>query len=143
MYQLPPIQQEMHKDLRKSWIENSRLRIALLGIDIAGTDATLLGSVSLYIISLWFFYSMRRENHLIANLLIDADRSTDQEIKLAVYHGIASYTVFTTIGGDEPIRMLRPPPPVLHSVSNIRFAYILLLFLPAITIAFMIVTDIL
>jgi hypothetical protein len=44
---------------------------------------------------------------LIANLLIDADQNKNADICLGVYQGIASYTVFTTIGGDDPIKTVR------------------------------------
>jgi hypothetical protein len=76
---------------------------------------------------------MRRENHLIANLLTDADQHNDKQVRLAVYHGIASYTVFTTIGGDYPIRTVRPAPPRADSVVRIHLANLGLLFMPAAT----------
>jgi hypothetical protein len=136
------VQEEVREGLRKAWLEGGRLNISLLGIQIAGYDATILGSLSLYILTLWFYYCIRRENHLIANLLIDAKQKDDQDTSLAVYHGIASYTVFTTIGGDAPIKAIDPPPPRANSVAKIRPVNALLMFLPAITVAFMIVTDI-
>jgi hypothetical protein len=140
-HKVAEVQQEVQKEILKNWVDSSRLKIAVLGIDLGGSDATLLGSISLYILTTWFYYCMRRENHLIARLLIDADRSNDDDIKLAAYHAINSYTVFTTIGDDDPIRDLRPPPPHRHSVAHNRLMFLLLVFLPAVTILFMIGTD--
>jgi hypothetical protein len=137
------IQQEMRKEIRKTWIDSTRLKIPILGVDLAASDASTLGSISLYILTVWFYYCMRRENHLIGSLLIDADKNNDEAISLAVYHGVASYTVFTTIGGDEPINTVRPAPAFRRSVVKIRPIYVILLFLPALTIAFMLGTDIL
>jgi hypothetical protein len=138
------VQEELRKDARKGWVDSGRVKISLLGVDLAESDASILGSFGLYVLTLWFFYCMRRENHLIANLLIDADEKNDREINLAVYHGIASYTVFTTIGGDDPIRTIRPPPPREEALARIHpiNVALALLFLPPFTILFTIATDV-
>src|SRR5215831_17324449 len=141
----PPgtVQEELLKERRKAWVQSTGLDISLLGVNVSESDLSLLGSFSLYVLTIWFFYCMRRENHLIGSLLIDADRNNDKQISLTVYHGVASYTVFTTIGGDEPIKTVRPPPPRHTSPNRIRLINIGLLFLPAITISAMIASDIL
>lgn len=137
------IQAELRKEIRKEWIESGQVKISLLGVDLAESDSSLLGSFGLYVLTIWFFYCMRRENHLIANLLIDADQNDKREVSLSVYHGIASYTVFTTIGGDFPIGIVRPAPPREDSVEHIHLANLGLLFLPALAIFLMMVTDVL
>jgi hypothetical protein len=129
------VQQELRTETRKAWVNSERVKISLLGVNIAESDLSLIGSISLYVLTMWFFYCMRRENHLIANLLVDADQKNDKEIGLAVFHGIASYTVFTTIGGDEPIREVRPPPSRENRLPPVHWINIFLLFLPAITIS--------
>jgi hypothetical protein len=137
------IQEELRREARKEWIDSGRMKISLLGVDLAESDASLLGSFGLYVLTIWFFYCMRRENHLIAHLIIDADQNEKKEVSLSVYHGIASYTVFTTIGGDYPIGTVRPPPTRWEAVDRIRFTNLGLLFLPAITILLMMATDML
>jgi len=137
------IQAELRREARKEWVDSGRMKISLLGVDLAESDASLLGSFGLYVLTIWFFYCMRRENHLIAHLIIDADHHEKKEVSLSVYHGIASYTVFTTIGGDYPIGTVRPPPPRWDAVDRIHFTNLGLLFLPAITILLMMATDML
>ena len=132
---------DMRKEVRRIWAENSRINISLLGINLAESDASLLGSLGLYILTVWFFYCMRRENHLIATLLIDADQNKAEDVCLLAYHGVASYTVFTTIGGDDPISIIRPPPARQHSIAPIRPINIALLFLPAFAIFAMLAAD--
>jgi hypothetical protein len=137
------VTKEIQKELIKNWIDSGQLRISPLGVNLSESDSSVMGSAALYVLTTWFFYCIRRENHLIARLLIDADQSHDDDLKLAVYHGINSYTVFTTIGDDYPIDRLRPPPPLQLSVAYHNPVFIALIFLPAITIAFMVGTDLL
>jgi hypothetical protein len=136
------VQQELRAEARKTWLNSGRVNISLLGVNIAESDLSLIGSISLYVLTMWFFYCMRRENHLIANLLVDADQKNDREISLAAFHGIASYTVFTTIGGDEPIRAVRPSAPRVNRLPPVHWINIVLFFLPAITILVMILGDV-
>jgi hypothetical protein len=136
------IQEEIQKDLLKNWIESGRMKISVLGVDLGGSDATILGSLGLFILTTWFFYCIRRENHLIGNLLIDANENHDNDLMLAVYHGITSYTVFTVIGkDDEPISKLQRSQPREHPVAYLRFTFKALIFLPVITIGFMMLVD--
>lgn len=118
------------------------MKVSLLGLDFGASDAAILGSGSLFILTLWFLYSIRRENHLIGSLLIDADKSNDKDKRLIVFHGIASYLVFTTIAKhDEPIDSLTQPPARLHSIFYLRSTFVALLFLPVIAIVFVLATD--
>lgn len=137
------VQEEMRKELRKEWIRSSRFKIPPLGVDIESSDATILGSIGIYVLTFWFFLCIRRENHLITRLLIDADQKEDGEVKFAVYHGIASYTVFTTIGDDAPIKRLRPPPPPQEARAYDHPTFRWLVRLPAFTVLLMILTDVL
>jgi hypothetical protein len=49
-----------------------------------------------FISSIWFFMVCRRENYTIATLLKDAWNSGDERTRWLVFHGINSYTVFTS-----------------------------------------------
>jgi hypothetical protein len=135
------IQEEVQKDLIKNWIDTGRLNISLLGVAVGGSDASLVGSVALYILTTWFFYCIRRENHLIGRLLTEAHEKQDRDLIRAVYHGITSYTVFTTIGDDEPICYRKLQAPKL-AVPHNRLTFMALVFLPVLAILLMIGTDI-
>jgi hypothetical protein len=85
---------------------------------------------------------MRRENNLIGNLLIDAMENNDHELMTAVYHGVASYTVFTTIGkDDEPICSLQRSATCERPIAYLRWTFWVLIYLPVFTILFMIGVD--
>jgi len=66
---------EAQKALIDEWIKSNRVTVSLLGVNFGMSDAAILGSISLFILSLWFFACIRRENHLIADLLIDAKKA--------------------------------------------------------------------
>jgi len=138
----PNPQGTIQAELIKNWIDSGRMKISLLGVDIGGDDATIMGSLSLYILTIWFFYCIRRENHSIVRLLQDAGQTQDKELKLAVFHDINSYTVFTAIGADRAIDTLETPiyekPPEAHN----RPRFLFLIFLPVITVLLMMTIDI-
>jgi hypothetical protein len=76
------------------------MSISPLGIHVSVSDATLLGGVGLYFLTLWFFYSMRRENRLVGTLLRNA-RDADLPLMDLIYSGITSYMVFTAVRSDR------------------------------------------
>jgi hypothetical protein len=137
---------------QESWIEQelvngfvaaNRITISLMGVNIGMSDAAVLGSASLCIITVWWFYAARRENHLIAELLTDATRAQTLEEKVYVYHGITSYTVFNTItNSNAPIKTLgqNPPPPVAS--AGLSKFFVPLIFLPATTILLIFISEI-
>jgi hypothetical protein len=133
--------QEAQKQLVQQWIKSSRMTVSLLGVDFGMSDAPVLGSVSLSVISLWFFFCIRRENHLIASVLRDATEETGSTRK-TVFHGIVGYLVFTTItNDDEPIKSLDQKLGD-HKRFFLRRSIKILIFLPAIAIAFVVFSDI-
>lgn len=103
------------------WVRSQWISIAPLGLRVSIADAALLGSVALFVISLWFFFAVRRENHVICMLLADTDRE-DLPTREYIYHGIVSHLVFLdTTGSDDPIDSLEPSPPRRHAVPFISF----------------------
>jgi hypothetical protein len=139
----PGMQSELTKEVVDEWIRSQRISISTLGVNVAASDVSIFGSSALFVLSIWYFFCIRRENHLIGNLLIDAKKSNDTATSLSVFHGISSYTVFTTIGeDDDPIDSLQRQPPVRRRIIYLRWSFIWLVWLPALTIAFMLATDI-
>jgi hypothetical protein len=104
------------------------------------SDAPILGSLSLAIISLWFYFCIRRENHLIAGVLRDA-RTSDSVVQQRAFYGITGYLVFTTLtNGDEPISSLDQP--ISDKPFFLRRYIRFLLYLPALAIAFIVLSDV-
>jgi hypothetical protein len=60
----------------QDWAESRTVAISLLGIRVSIDDAPVLGTASLFVISLWLFLLMRRENHTVGFLLRDTDAPT-------------------------------------------------------------------
>jgi len=93
---------QFFKSASEQWEKNKVITNSLLGISVSTNDAPILSGISLSIVSIWFFFAMRRENHLIFGLLHDA-RTKSPDVKQRVFHGIASYLVFTTLSEhDQP-----------------------------------------
>jgi hypothetical protein len=126
--------------LMRSWVDQLSVNVNLFGIKFSVADASLIGSISLLSISVWLFYSARRENHIIGKTCIIASEAS-QETKAIVFHGICNTQLFGTVStNDEPISSLRG-----YNKSEIRSARLVisvLFYLPVITIFAMIATDV-
>lgn len=152
------------------WIKNRTVSIGLLGIRIDATDFAVVGSFSLVVITVWFFFSVRRENRAIVTLLRDVHEDwkngkLNLEVCKMVYYGIVNSLVFIDLrGGDAPIGGLEKPELLdnekiqtiesnetleksnINFKNNTPFARKIIrfiTFLPPITIFFIIATDVL
>ncbi|MFY9620227.1 MAG: hypothetical protein WAQ99_10505 [Pyrinomonadaceae bacterium] len=104
------------------WARNLNVSIGLLGIDINVNEFSLLGSFGLTIISVWYFFSLRRENRAIVSLLRDVtddlnipikseegkaptwniNRDDDKwDIANLAFHGVAQSLIFVNTGTDD------------------------------------------
>lgn len=129
--------------LISEWVTSHDISVSLIGVRFSVSDASVLGSLSLFIITIWFYYIMRRENHLIGRLLQDTQNHTFN-VREAVLHGIASNLVFTTMSRtDDPIKNLDAPPRNVTEDFPSRGLLRLLLYLPVVTIGFVLLFDIL
>src|SRR5204863_7746514 len=72
------------------WVKSQTIDVSLLGIHIGVSDIAPLGGLALFILSIWFFFSARRENHTIGLLLRDTKNEID-EIRSTIFHSIVSY----------------------------------------------------
>jgi hypothetical protein len=135
-----PVVVELQKNLLRGWVESLFISVPLLGIRFTNSDASIIGSVALTIISIWLFYAMRRENHLIGQAIRDA-ADEPQEIKAFVYYGVSGTQVFATLSGnDAPFRSVRESN--RRTVFGIRRLSRALVYLPALAIGLIIVSDV-
>jgi hypothetical protein len=138
--------------LIQDWVKSNRVTSSLLGVNFGVSDAPIIGSVTLFIISLWFFVCIRRENHLIADVLYEAagehgvGENNEKQLRLMVFHGIADYLIFTTISkDDEPRSTLGPRSDEDDEDKKLfwlRPSLQVLIFLPAIAIGIIFVSDV-
>ena len=64
----------------QDWAESRNVMISFLGIRVSVDDAAVLGTSSLFVISLWLLLLMRRENHTVGFLLRDTDTPRDSDV---------------------------------------------------------------
>jgi hypothetical protein len=100
-----------------------------------------LGGLSVFILSIWFYFSTRRENRTIAELLIDTVNEA-AEVKSRIFHSIVAYMVFLTIAqSDAPISSLKTYVPKTTRFATLRLIVKMLLFLAPRTILVIIFCD--
>jgi hypothetical protein len=86
----------------RTWSDSRSISSSLLGIKVSIDDAPVLGSTALFVISIWFLLSVRREYYTIYFLLKDT-RQLDParpdldllKVQWLVFHGIISSSVFS------------------------------------------------
>jgi hypothetical protein len=98
----------------KSWIDSRSVSVSFLGIRASIDDAPVLGTLALFVISLWLLLAVRRENHTIGFLLRDTQFPEGPDKKLGrrwlIFHAIVSGTLFTNFNKSfRPIATLRGP----------------------------------
>ena len=140
-----PVQRQLLND----WVSSTSMNITLLGIRVNVADATVLGGIALFFLTLWFSYSMRRENRLVWTLLRDT-RDADLGTMDLAFSGIISRMVFTAVRPDKqeladlrerPLAKRQDPGPAKIKLTLIGAQ--LLFFLPPVAIFLSLVFDIL
>lgn len=143
--------QDKVKDNQKTatdeWIKNLYVSVSLLGIKVSTNDLAVTGSLSLVIITVWFFFVQRRENRAIVSLLQycaeeDEKKALSNGVFKLVYEGIAQNIVFIDMGGgDKEVEGLKPQNNAPESNQFTRWILTSLTFLPPFTIATIIASD--
>ncbi|HEX8248578.1 MAG TPA: hypothetical protein VF599_10425 [Pyrinomonadaceae bacterium] len=107
-----PIYEENKRALSREWIENQNVRIELLGISVNVDQFSLIGSITLTVISIWMLFSFRRENRSIVSLLRDIKKEVEKpdgvkensdvwDIANLTLHGIAHKLIFSQTGRND------------------------------------------
>ncbi len=133
------------QQLVAEWVKNRIITVSLLGIRISVDDLPVIGSLSLVIISIWFFYSARRENRAIGTLLRDAYTLEDWHIRYMVYQGIVHHLVLIDLGrGAKPISNYEEEESDdIKHLPIVSGALTVLFYLPVLAILFVLISDIL
>jgi hypothetical protein len=134
----------IQQQIVSEWVKNQIISVGLLGIRISVGDLSLIGSLSLFIISAWLFFSVRRENRAIGTLLKYGGRFQDWNVRYMIYQGIVHYLVLVDFGrGDKPISdFSHSEEGEIYHVPFIRGVVKLLFLLPPISILFSISMDV-
>ena len=117
----------------QDWAASRIATIELLGIRLSVDDAPILGTISLFVFSLWLLLITRRENHTVGSLLRDTDtpgtpdepESLRQEgspsddayangKRWLIFHTLIANNVFVVFQGSlERIQSLRGANPLM------------------------------
>jgi hypothetical protein len=136
------VTQWAQRELLSEWVKNQTISVGFLGIRVGVFDAALLGSISIFVISIWFFYSLRRANRTIGFLLRDT-KDEKSEFRDMIYHGVVNSLIFVETGnGDYPVNDLDAPIPI-KKAPFMRLAYQGLFFLPSLAILSIVIGDML
>lgn len=103
------------RELVSEWYKNRIIHIGLLGIRLSVGDLSLIGSFSLVVITIWFYYSHRRENQALVTLLRDVHReykgAEGLPVRNMVYQEIRHSLLFIkTEEHDEALHSLEDAP---------------------------------
>jgi hypothetical protein len=131
------------RELVAEWVRSQTIGIGVLGIRVGISDGAVLGSVALFFITIWLYFSLRRVNRAVSAILIETlDEPVD--VRRVVLHGVVAHLVFMDLGtGDEPIRDLDATRINPHSYTSARFAFRSFFFLAPAAIWIVLVMDLL
>src|SRR5262245_54368312 len=62
---------EAQKQLVAEWVKNQTITTGILGVRVGISDAAVVGALSLYVVTIWLYFSLRRANRTIGYLLQD------------------------------------------------------------------------
>jgi hypothetical protein len=77
----------------------SVVQVPLLGVKFSVYDLSVVGTATMAVLSVWFFYAVRREHYVVATIKAEADKAIEQQDTdraVYLYYGIAHYFVYTT-----------------------------------------------
>ena len=91
--------------LLSDWYKSRNIQVNFLGISVNVTDLPIVGSITLTVITIWYFYSYRQTNRAIVGILeevskyqeTDRGKSREEIISLRkmIYMSISQTSVFT------------------------------------------------
>jgi hypothetical protein len=133
------------KELLKQWVESLWITISPLGIKIGISDAAVLSSISLYIIVVWLFFAVRRQNRAVGNLLYDMRNVSQPELHDLVFHAIATSMLFISVSdNDRPFAQVADVRDANARRSVLlRKTITVLFYLPAISVVLLFIVDVL
>lgn len=149
----------LYTALANEWIKGQVVPVGIFGLSIrvSVSDLSVIGSICMVIITMWYFYSQRRENRAIVTLLQDCakgykERQISKGICSMVLQGIMHSLVFIDLGkGDKPLSGLQGEEDGVKKENKsvkekpvflIREVVKTLVYLPSYTIILIIASDI-
>src|ERR1051325_5833038 len=96
---------DLRRTIRAMWVESTFVTVPLLNVKIGINDVAVLGTFTLFIMSMWWYWCVRREHHAIATLLRDTYH--DAALSPFIYHTIADAAFILDQQDGPPFTTLR------------------------------------
>jgi hypothetical protein len=113
-------------ELIRNWIRTQWMPAGTIGVTFGVDDVSVLGALLLLLLSLWLYFTARRENHTTARLLSDVTHIDIPEVRRAVFWALADEHIFLAWARDDRAigRILLPAtdPPVERPDGIVRGA---------------------
>lgn len=95
------IERMLSERLLMQWVDSLSFEFPIIGAQGSTSDLGVIGGIVLLILVTWKLFALRRENHLIHDLLIETDRKLTR-CRTYVFFGLVNQQLFATVGTDEP-----------------------------------------
>lgn len=147
----------------KNWTSSRIVSVPLVGIRVSVDDAAVLGTIVLFVLSMWLLLVTRRENLTIGSLLRDTCTTNERQDPAAspdcasanergwlIFHAIAANSLFVTLDpslsiiSSIDIGTQRRPARLAARLSTKGFQFIRWFFFlfPVVTVALAVTLDI-
>lgn len=145
--------------LIQEWSSVQTYQLPVLGLKMMASDLSIFAPIVLMIVSMWFFFVVRKEHFSLAIFLADAKYALEQGIKFktpqviieaqALFHKVNAYSLFNGMRYDKVIRSFEDVTQIdiyakPSRSSRVRSAMVnVVLFAPTVAIVFIFSTRIL
>ena len=130
---------KLQEKVMSQWVDQLEVDVSLIGLSFSVVDTSVIGAFSLLIVSTWLYYSCRRENHLIGNMICSATME-GRDVKRFVFQSACSSQMFTTLSDtNSPISSMHPS--YSYSIGRISGVVKILIFFPVVTVLITFAVD--
>lgn len=132
-------------ELLRLWTKSTYIELPIINVPIQISDAAVIISLAFFILVIWLFFSVRRENHVVGkSLMLAVSENASNELKKQIYYGITFSNLFSSISDrDDPITSLTYKEPETKARRSVRPLIKFVFFAPALCIFLIITFDIL
>jgi len=133
------------QQLVSEWVKNQVISVGLLGIRVSVGDLPELGSLTIFIMAVWLFYSVNREKRAVGTLLHHAEKFDSWDERYMVFQGIINHLIFIDFKQDN--RSYSDSAALaeedIRQPTTVSFLVKLLFLIPPLSVFFTIVMDVL
>lgn len=137
--QANPVAKLLTEAALKGWVDSHFVSVPIVGVKFNVADSAIVGGLFLAVLSVWMLFSMRRENHLIGQVLREVKDQVHERSR--VYLGVCATQIFATVtDSKEPIDSIERSSQISGGLG-VSAAFRFIIYLPAFAIGTMIFAD--